>query len=63
MNHDNRKNYSRNKITVIELFLIFQYQATSTISYKLGLNKQQFEKIVDEWTNNDGFITVESKMN
>ena len=63
MKHDNRKNYSRNKITVIELFLIFQHQAISAIAYKLGLNKQQFEKIVDEWTYNDGFITVESKMN
>ena len=63
MKHDNRKNYSRNKITVIELFLIFQYQAIYSIAYKIGLNKQQFQKIVDEWTNNDGFIIVESKIN
>ena len=63
MKHDNRKNYNRNKITVIELYFIFQHQAISAIAFKLGLNKQQFQKIVDEWSNNDGFLTVESKIN
>ena len=63
MKLDNRKNYSRNKITVIELFLIFQHQAISAIAFKLGFNKQQFERIVDEWTYNDECIIVESKIN
>ena len=63
MKPDNRKNYSRNKITVIELFLIFQHQAISAIAFKLGFNKTQFERIVDEWTYNDECIIVESKIN
>ena len=63
MKYDKRLNYKRIKITTIELWFKFQYQTVNAVSYKLGINKVQLEKIVDEWKNNDGYIVVESSLN
>lgn len=63
MKHDNRKNYSKNKITVMELFFIFDWLSISAVAFKLGINKTQLERIVSEWKKNDGNIIVESKIN
>lgn len=60
---DNRKNYSKNKILIIEMYFIFQQHAINTLSYKLGINKIQLQRVVSEWQDNNGFITVESVMN
>jgi len=60
---DKRRNYSSSKIIALEMWFIFQSLAIHAVAYKLGYDKWQLTRVVDEWETNDGYLTIESKMN
>ena len=62
--YDQRFNYKPSKIIALELYFIFSYGVSvAAVAYKLGFNKAQLDRIVNEWQNNNGYLIVESKIN
>jgi hypothetical protein len=60
---DRRKDYSRFKITIIELWFRFEYFGRQTFINRLGVRSRRIYRIIDEWEQNDECILVESKLN
>lgn len=50
------------KLNLLELYFISDV-SISELAYKIGFNHAKLERIVNEWQNNDGYLTVESKIN
>lgn len=55
------KNNHRRKITIIEFYL--KQQSYRAVSETLNLRRNIITATVKEWFDNEGYITVESKMN
>ena len=62
MKYDNRLNYSGKKLITLELFFLFNYLTIGAIAYKIGIHRLKIERVVKEWTENDGYLIVESKL-
>jgi hypothetical protein len=60
---DRRKDYSKFKITIIELWFRFEYFGRQTFINRLGVRSRRIYRILDEWEQNDECILVESKLN
>jgi hypothetical protein len=60
---DRRKDYSRLKITIIELWFRFEYFGRQTFINRMGISSKKINRILDEWKDNDECILVESRLN
>lgn len=60
---DRRKDYSRFKITIIELWFRFEYFGRETFINRMGISSKKIDRILNEWKDNDDCILVESKLN
>lgn len=60
---DRRKDYSRFKITIIELWFRFEYFWRETFINRMGISSKKIDRILNEWKDNDECIIVESKLN
>ena len=60
---DNRKDYSRFKITIIELWFRFEYFGRETFINRMGISAKKIDRIIKEWNDNDNCIVVGSRLN
>jgi len=60
---DRRKDYSRLKITIIELWFIFEHFGRDNFINRIGVSSKKLNRILDEWEQNDECILVESRLN